>query len=102
MSIEYLVGSNLTFVKRQAHQKGIDLNAAVPVDIGMIQADDRQIRQVLINLLSNAIKFTLEKGNVTAVEVAKSLPELMVHFKVIDTGIGIAAKHLGKLSQSFV
>jgi signal transduction histidine kinase/CheY-like chemotaxis protein/purine-cytosine permease-like protein len=62
-----------------------------------IRADAKRLRQILINLLGNAVRFT-DRGSVTLLldhtrEVAR--------FKVIDTGIGIAAQDLERIFLPF-
>ncbi|MEG4457013.1 ATP-binding protein [Microcoleus sp. N9_A1] len=68
-----------------------------------ICTDELKLRQVLINLLSNAIKFTSE-GNVT-LNVFQAEQEttdvFQIHFRVRDTGVGIAAAELPKLFDAF-
>jgi len=63
-----------------------------------IQADMRAVKQVLLNLITNAIKFTPEGGKVTVRCEAKSVGLIL---KVTDTGIGIAAEDLQRLSKPF-
>jgi signal transduction histidine kinase/CheY-like chemotaxis protein len=77
-----------------------------------VRADERKLRQVLINLVGNAIKFT-EKGSV---RLQVALGERVVkeskgednsnaftlHFKVTDTGAGIAPDELGSVFEPFV
>jgi signal transduction histidine kinase/FixJ family two-component response regulator len=67
-----------------------------------IETDEKRLRQVLINLLSNAIKFT-DKGAVTfKVEILERSPtQVKVHFRVEDTGVGIAADQAEKVFQEF-
>jgi signal transduction histidine kinase len=61
--------------------------------------DDRKMYQILVNLVSNAIKFTPAKGRVTLrLSLEKSS---MLHFSVIDTGIGIPLEKQGKVFEAF-
>jgi signal transduction histidine kinase len=64
----------------------------------MIRADHRAVRQILLNLLSNAIKFTPAGGSVTM-----SVHETEETFSMIvaDTGVGIPAEELPKVTQPF-
>jgi CheY-like chemotaxis protein/HPt (histidine-containing phosphotransfer) domain-containing protein len=57
---------------------------------------------VLLNLTSNAIKFT-EKGTVDlkVCLAAASDHEVTLQFNVVDTGIGMAPEHQGKLFSAF-
>jgi len=64
--------------------------------------DDGRLRQILINLIGNAIKFT-HKGGVT-IEVnveSETADELVLHFKINDTGIGIAANLHERIFEAF-
>ncbi len=68
-----------------------------------IQTDEVKLRQVLINLLSNAIKFTVA-GQVTLEvfqEEAKTTDIIDLHFRVCDTGVGIAPTELPKIFDAF-
>jgi signal transduction histidine kinase len=48
----------------------------------------------LINLVGNAIKFTHKGGVTIEVNVESETADLiMLHFKINDTGIGIAREH---------
>jgi signal transduction histidine kinase/DNA-binding response OmpR family regulator/ligand-binding sensor domain-containing protein len=67
-----------------------------------IIADQLRLRQILINLVSNAMKFT-NKGEVFVSVKADDLKtgELLLHFSIRDTGIGIPADKLNKLFKAF-
>ncbi|AFZ47940.1 integral membrane sensor hybrid histidine kinase [Cyanobacterium stanieri PCC 7202] len=72
-----------------------DLNDNLP---NLIIADEGKLRQVLLNLLSNSLKFTKHGGVTLHVELTH--PHTL-HFRVEDTGMGIAPDELGKLFSSF-
>jgi len=62
-------------------------------------SDITRVKQILFNLLSNACKFT-SNGNIT---LKVELTDIsMIHFKVIDTGIGIEQKQIERLFSEFV
>ncbi len=63
-----------------------------------ICADEKRLRQILINLLGNAIKFTPEEGKVNF-EV--DYYDDKIHFKIADTGIGIAENELKHIFSPF-
>ncbi|MBI1764106.1 MAG: response regulator, partial [Acidobacteria bacterium] len=104
----------------RAHQKGLELACHIQPGLGGVQGDPTRLRQILINLVGNAIKFTQQGEVVIEVNRAEtSLPralwqpsagppgqtvlrdysqDLLLHFAVRDTGIGIP---LAKQSQIF-
>jgi len=81
----------------QAGKKGLALNASVPPDAGLLQADRDRLIQIMTNLVDNAVKFT-EKGSVTfGLTEEGGETELFVE----DTGVGIPEKHLPRLGERF-
>ncbi|MCP5510823.1 MAG: response regulator [Leptospiraceae bacterium] len=67
-----------------------------------IQSDPTRLRQILLNLISNALKFT-HHGKITIIveTVSRTSSEIVLGFRIIDTGIGIAEEKLNKLFQPF-
>lgn len=71
-----------------------------------VLGDQVRLQQIITNLINNAVKFT-ETGKITLlVQLRDSAPrenpeEVLVLFKVIDTGTGIPAHVLPKLFQDF-
>ncbi|TWT98868.1 PAS domain-containing protein [Neorhodopirellula pilleata] len=63
----------------------------------MIEADAKRLKQILINLVGNAIKFT-RKGRVN---IRVHYHDGMLHFDVIDTGIGMSEEQQQRLFQPF-
>ncbi|MDC2891100.1 sensor histidine kinase [Psychrosphaera algicola] len=82
----------------QAKSKNIEFYYETCVNLPDYVATDKQrFRQVLINLISNAIKYT-EKGSVT---LQITYRNEVIHFSVIDTGIGIAQKDQETIFKPF-
>jgi signal transduction histidine kinase len=81
-----------------AQQQGVEVGVHVAPDSGTLWLDGRRFKQVMYNLVSNAIKFTPQGGRVR-VRVQPDGPHL--HVQVQDTGIGIAAEHVGSLFVDF-
>ncbi len=61
-------------------------------------ADQTRIMQLAVNLVDNALKYTPSGGNVT---ISAATEGDWGAFRVIDTGIGIAAEHLPHLFERF-
>jgi len=79
-------------------QQRIKLNYQFCKDLPVaVIGDEIRLRQVLVNLLGNAIKFTTQ-GEVTfQVNCQKD----QFHFKIQDTGPGIAPEHLKTIFEPF-
>ncbi len=98
-SIENIFG----LFAEQAQKKKINLRYFIDPKVPpFVVGDVTRLGQVLANLVSNAIKFT-EKGEVD-VSVDKLPPsgdEVMLEFKVTDTGIGIPSDRMDRLFKAF-
>jgi signal transduction histidine kinase len=81
----------------QSHSVSLIFEA--PQDIPPIFTDDKKLSQILRNFISNALKFT-PNGEVRVSATLTGGDR--VAFSVADTGIGIAAEHIGALFQDFV
>ncbi len=92
------IGNTLSLVRERAERRAIRLASTVDPRIGIVRADERKVRQVLLNLLSNAIKFTPEGGMVA---VRASLPGDWVEIAVTDTGVGIAPDDQALVFEEF-
>ena len=79
----------------------VNIDRKVPV---YIESDELRIMQVVTNLLTNAIKFTPEKGSITLnIDTGwEADGEVELRVEVSDTGIGIAAKQIELLFDSFM
>jgi signal transduction histidine kinase/CheY-like chemotaxis protein len=85
------VGEAIKTLATGAYQKGLELACDIAKNVPeMVAGDPIRLRQVLLNLIGNAIKFT-PQGEVTVrVEADDRMGEqVILHFQVTDTGIGI-------------
>lgn len=87
----------------RAHEKGLELLCDVKADVpDYVIGDAARIRQIIVNLVGNAIKFT-GHGQVE-LELSKDGQEgdeLLLHFVVRDTGIGIAPEKQKAIFDAF-
>jgi signal transduction histidine kinase len=83
--------------------KGLELAFDIAPDLPQeLVGDSRRLAQVLLNLIGNAVKFT-ETGKITVSACVKTRTdeEVLLHFAVKDTGIGLTQEQLGRLFQRF-
>ena len=59
---------------------------------------ERELHSIASNLISNAVKYTPADGTIT---VRWACDDTGAHLTVVDTGIGIAAEHLPRLTERF-
>ena len=88
----------LILVRERASRRGVTLERTIDERVGMIRADERKVKQVLLNLLSNALKFTPEGGRI---DVRAAVTDGMAEISVVDTGIGIAPEDQNAVFEEF-
>lgn len=88
-----------------AKKKGIQLQLKINSNSRelWVEADRTKINQVLLNLAANAIKFTPEGGEVNVQLNVQEISGagIQLTYVVKDSGIGIAAENLEKLTEPF-
>jgi two-component system sensor histidine kinase/response regulator len=87
----------------RAGQKHVALNWALAPGVpALVNGDPLRLRQILLNLVGNAIKFTDHGGVTVTVDVDREMHEaVLLHFRVTDTGIGIAAEKQALVFEAF-
>jgi signal transduction histidine kinase len=93
-----LVSESLSLVELRAKEKGVRLKRSVPEGLPPVRGEGDRLVQVLSNLLGNAVRFTGPGGEVT---LSVEEDEDGLHFRVRDTGVGIAPDHLEHLFDRF-
>jgi len=102
-SINGLVNSVETFFVERAKEKGLKISSKIGTSIpDTLIGDATRLTQILVNLIGNAIKFT-HQGNIT-IEIynkQQSENEVIIGFKISDTGIGIDKEKLNEVFERF-
>jgi len=105
--IEFLlrdtIEETLKSLALRAQQKHIELASHFPQDVpDVLIGDPDRLRRIVVNLVGNAIKFT-ERGEVVLqVKVeTKSAGDVLLHFSVSDTGIGIPVEQQQRIFEAF-
>jgi signal transduction histidine kinase len=88
----------VALARERATRQGISLGLEVDPSAGIVEADERKIKQVLFNLLTNALKFTVRGGHV---DVTARGDDDHVVVSVRDDGIGIAQADQVRIFEEF-
>src|SRR5262249_9361857 len=100
VALDEVFDSVLAVVRPRADAGGVVLTMEPPPDgLPHVLADHDRLAQILINLVDNAVKYTPRGGAVT-VEAAPAGADL-VEVSVADTGTGIPAADLPRLTERF-
>jgi PAS domain S-box-containing protein len=103
-SVRDVIEASLKTLALRAHQKGLELSCEISADVPeRAMVDANRLRQVVLNLAGNAVKFTQQGEVMVRVAVAESSTDATIlHFTVIDTGIGIAPDRQQSIFNPFV
>ena len=100
--IERLVDGVLEVLGERAGRGKVTLAKEIPADLPPLLGDPDRLQQVLVNLTDNAVKYTPAGGRVTiAARLAANGPRPVVEVAVHDTGLGIPAGDLPRLTERF-
>src|SRR5260370_28273259 len=92
-------------MRQQARRAGIPLEAKSAPDLQAIPAAHDRMQQVMLNMLENALKYTPRGGKVAAETRAAGIAgnggKPGVEFVVADTGEGIPAADIPRLTERF-
>lgn len=103
VAVNVAVDDVLQIFAEPVQRAAVRLSAQVEPGLPALLADGDRLRQVLINLVDNAIKYTPAGGQVVVrASTAAGGEHLgMVEIAVEDTGIGIPAQDLPRLTERF-
>ena len=96
-SVQDIVDTVRSSLQSLAAEKRLEFVVGAEDDIPLAVGDGMRITQCLLNLTGNALKFTKEGK----VEVWVERQGDMLHYRVSDTGIGIAADRLELIFAEF-
>jgi signal transduction histidine kinase len=88
----------MSMVRERAARHGLTLGLDIAPEVGVVEADERKVKQVVFNLLSNAVKFTPPGGHI---QVTASSAGGQALVSVQDTGPGIAPEDQERIFEEF-
>jgi len=99
VALEDAVDSVLAICRPRADAGRVVLEAALPAAALRVEADRDRLIQILLNLVDNAVKYTPEGGRVSV--AARAVDPARVEITVADTGVGIPAADLPRITERF-
>ncbi len=97
-NLNALLGDLLRFMASEFDTAGVELREELDPDVGLVPADEAQLRQAFLNLIKNSAESMTEGGTLS---VTTSQANGMVKVTVSDTGKGIDATSLGRIFEPF-
>ncbi|MBN2048975.1 MAG: response regulator, partial [Spirochaetales bacterium] len=90
-------------VALEAHKKGLEVVVGIGKGVPrLLLGDPVRLRQIVVNLFNNAMKFTGSGEIMVSVEVETlSTNDVVLLFRVRDTGIGIPKEKMNRLFKGF-
>ena len=97
------LGDTMKLLALRAHAKGLELACQIRPEVpDRLIGDAGRLRQIVVNLVGNAVKFTDAGEVVLDVDrQAGSGDEVVLHFAVVDTGIGIPKEKRDDIFNAF-
>ena len=100
VDIQLAVRNSINAAQPIADKRGVKFELDLDDSASFVTADDDQITQVLLNLLVNDAKYVDENTTVFVKTESSDLTDDLV-LTIRDEGPGIAAEHLGRLTERF-
>jgi|GEM_PF-496866 len=97
------LGDTMKSLALRAHRKRLELACHFAPDVPLaVIGDAGRLRQIVVNLVGNAIKFTAAGEVVLDVSREEQHEdEVVLHFQVRDTGIGIPKEKMSSIFEAF-
>ncbi|WP_259812144.1 ATP-binding protein [Aliiroseovarius crassostreae] len=105
-SIREILAAAVSMLRPQIDEQDVTLNLSLPQDVDdKVPGDRDQLLQVFTNLIENAVKYG-RKGGIVEIflETRMDQPGMkgpVLSVTVADQGEGIAAHHIGRLTERF-
>lgn len=98
VNLHDLIDEVVTFMRAEASLKNIEIKVDIEDSLPLIEAESKQIKQVMINLIKNGIEAMFDGGRVI-VSAAYAKESVFIH--IIDQGVGIPKEAIPRLGEPF-
>lgn len=98
VDLSRLLDDTLTLLSNQCTKQGVELRKTLQEPGPTIQADPKQLKQVVLNAMLNSLEAMPSGGSL---EVAAERRDGHALLRVTDTGCGISEEHQAKLFDPF-
>jgi len=98
IDVSAMLHSVLALTRERARSRDLELDLRFPPEIGVVEGDERRLKQALFNLISNAVKFT-PPGGAIRLEATRYDDALLL--TVADTGVGIPFADQARVFEKF-
>jgi len=104
LDLHELLATTLSLLKKEMARKHIAWKTAFHAENRLVHADPNRLRQVFLNLAINAMESMNDGGTITVRTGAakrRSRPRDWIAVDIVDTGVGIPARHLSQIFDPF-
>ncbi len=99
VALNKVISEVLSFHRKEALYRNIDINVDIPEDIPVIHSDHGKLQQILLNLINNAFQ-AMKNGGSLDISVKRE-GEKTVSISISDTGPGISAEDQKRIFEPF-
>ncbi|WP_299977278.1 PAS domain-containing sensor histidine kinase [Desulfobacula sp.] len=99
INLQKLVSDVLSFHKKEAEYRGINVTVSIPDTIPDMETDSGKLQQILVNLINNAFQ-AVDEGCCLDI-IGSQIDTKTIEIVIQDTGCGIPEDRLAKIHEPF-
>ena len=99
ISLQKLISDVLSFHKKEAEYRGINVSVSIPDTIPEMETDSGKLQQILVNLINNAFQAVAEGCCIDI--IVSQINTKTIELVIRDTGCGIPEDNLTKIQEPF-
>jgi two-component system, NtrC family, sensor kinase len=99
ISLSKMVSEVLSFYKKEAEYKKIQVTVSIPGTLPYMKTDSGKLQQILVNLINNSFQ-AVDEGSCLDI-LGSAIDDEWIELVIQDTGCGIAEENLSKIQEPF-